>query len=713
MKLRWSFLIFTIFSMQLLANESNSKTKTTISKNISFKNIMVSLNPYHSIDEALSEEHLINWDQEHDKVDAVTDAFSASELQLHFNLLGKKLKILPYQPDSIGKTIVLIDENLFKKHHSKLASKTIFNELGEQGFAIVVEKKALYIVAKTRIGRLYGAYEFLKEMGFSWYNPKEIIIPKKIKPYLKSYETLKTPKILLRGFWTVSENNLPKEYALWLARNKFNLTGKVEKNLAKKLGLKIWGGGHEIIQEEFSKKELFSKYPEWYILNKNKRHPVSMKVNYVNPSFANKDGADYFSEQLIKRLNEGDLKNIDVLNIWPADKKRFLKDESEIAQDLGNFSDTLLHFYLIIANNLQQAYEHNKLSRRVTLAGISYHQTLMPPTNKKIIKELETKNYLHLFYPSTRDWTFALNTNKDLSPTNFNLSKAINSWKEVSDFTFGFVDYNHKSNYYGIAITNHTNLALDFDYYFPEEGGLYAYMHPIKNNPGPFELTNTLISEMLWQQPSDQNEHLQAKTTTRYFNSKYGKWSNEWNDIYNKMMLAVSNSKHIFERGSLSSVLFQKVYWAKPPFKDEQAIALIESFKEGGLQHLPDGYTNKMDELGSSKFIGLNESLATQQRLRKKWNSISKNVKNQTIQKRMINDIEWFETSLKRYELMSLCVDFSMAEYQNKDAGDIKTAIKAKIDSLYQAKPTHDVFSNDHKGAFLKTVEKFIAGELR
>lgn len=680
---------------------------------LGFKNIMVSLGPYETFNVALNEEQIINWNQEYGKAEAITDAFSAGELQLHFKLLGRKLKILPYQPESITKTIVLIDETVFRKNHPNLAIGINFNKLGNQGFAIIVEKKALFIVANTRIGRLYGAYEFLKEMGFSWYNPQEIITPKKINPLLKSYEIIKTPKVALRGFWTVTEENLSEEYALWLARNKFNLTGKIENNLAKKLGLKIWGGGHEIIQEEFSKKELFEKHPDWYILNKNKRHPVSMKVNYINPSFANKEGADYFSKQLIKRLNEGDLKNIDVLNIWPADKKRFLKDESDVAAALGNFSDTLLHFYLTIANNLQQAYEDKNLSRRVTLAGISYHQTLMPPTNKQIIKELEAKNYLHLFYPSTRDWTYALNRNTDLSPTNFNLSKAIDSWKEVSDFTFGFVDYNHKSNYYGIAITNHTNIAADFDYYFQEKDGLYAYMHPIKNNPGPFELTNALISEMLWQKPADQNEHLQTKTTARYFNSKYGKWSSEWNDIYNKMMIAVSNSKHIFERGSLSSVLFQKVYWAKPPFSDEQAIALIKSFKEGGLQHLPDGYTNKMDELGSSKFIGLNESLDIQKSQKKRWNSIVKDVKNSAIQKRMINDVEWFETSFKRYELMSLCIDFSMAEYQNRDSQAIKSTIQLKIDSLYQAKPTHDVFSNDHKGAFLKTIEKFIAGELR
>lgn len=713
MKLSWSFLIFAIVSMQLFAHEKNSETSAIVSKNIGFKNIMVSLNPYQSIGDALNDEDLINWDQEHDKAEAITDAFSASELQLHFNLLGKRVKIIPYRTESIGKTIVLIDKDLFKKNHPNLASKADLKELGNQGFVIVVEKKALFIVANTRIGRLYGAYELLNNMGFSWYNPKETIVPKKINPHLKVYETINTPKVLLRGFWTVSESNLPEEYAVWLVRNKFNLTGKVEKHIAKKLGLKIWGGGHEIIQEEFSKKELFEKHPDWYILNKNNRHPVSMKVNYINPSFSNKEGADYFSEQLIKRLNDGDLKNIDVLNIWPADKKRFLKDENEAATALGNFTDTLLHFYLIIANNLEEAYKNNSLSRRVTLAGISYHQTLMPPTNKKIINQLEVQNYLHLFYPSTRDWTFALNSNNDLSPTNFNLSKAINSWKEVSDFTFGFVDYNHKSNYYGIAITNHTNLAADFNYYFQEENGLYAYMHPIKNNPGPFELTNALISEMLWLKPDEQNEHLQAKTTSRYFDSKYGKWSSEWNDIYNKMMTAVSNSKHIFERGSLSSVLFQKVYWAKPPFKDEQAIALIESFKKGGLQHLPDGYTNKMDKLGSSKFIGLNESLDIQRNLKKRWTSILQNVKNPKIQKRMLNDIEWFETSLKRYELMSLCIEFSMAEYQNQDSDNIKTAIKAKIDSLYQAKPTHDVFSNDHKGAFLKTVENFINGVLR
>ncbi len=705
MKFRLFLLLFAT-SSSLLVGNSKEEGKSSISRTLGFKNIMISLSPYNSFNQALDDEQGINWHREVDKAEAITDAFAASELQMHFRLLGSKLKVLKYRPKSIGSTIVIIDRKQLEKNHPSLAQRIPFNELGDQGFSIMAQKKTLFIIANSRIGRLYGVYEFLNKLGFSWYNPKEIIVPKYFLKNLKLYETHSSPKVKLRGFWTVSEEYLPDEYALWLARNKFNLTGKTKPYLAKKLGLKIWGGGHKIIQEEFSKKEVFDEHPEWFILNKNKRHPVKMKGNYINPSFANKEGAEYFSKQLIKRLSEGDLQNIDILNIWPADKKRFFQDQSEAAKSMGNFSDALLYFYSIIADNLERAYENKILSRKVILAGISYHQTLAPPSNKKIIKALASKNYVHLFYPSTRDWTYALNNN--LSPTNLKLSEAIDSWKKTANFSYGFVDYNHKSNYYGIAITNHINIASDFEYYFPKKDALYAYMHPVKDNPGPFELTNELISKMTWQQSSKQREELQEKIIIRYFQSKYGRWAEEWQHIYDAMMKAVSNSKHIFETGSLSSVLFQKIYWKRPPFKKGQVIELIEKYKKGGLQHVLDGYTNKKDEYGSSEFIGLNESLEMQRGLKEKWLSISRRVKDPAIRKRIMNDIDWFETSLRRYTLISLCADYVIAENLDQDSDVIKAAILDQIDSLYNSKPIKDVFSNDHVGAFLRTSTKLV-----
>jgi len=710
MKLRWSFFIFAMVSMQILAHEDNFKSKTKFSKKISFKNIMISLHPFESIGDALENEQLVNWNQEDEKADAITDTFSAKELQLHFKLLGKSVNILPYQTKSIGKTLVVIDKAIFKKNHSHLASRIAFDRLGNQGFAIVVEKEALFIVANTRIGRLYGVYEFLKEMGFSWYNLNEITIPKNFPNSLKTFEITKTPSIKLRGFWTFAQENISEKYLLWLARNRFNIVGMTEQNTAKKLGFKIWAGTHSLIQEEFSKDGLFEQHPDWFTMHKGKRFPVAATGQYVNPSFSNKEAANYFANQLIIRLQSGDLKHIDILNLWPADKKNIRIDESEHSKLKGNFTDTLLYFYSIIIEKLNQAYESKELTRKVTLAGISYHYTMQAPTNKTIIKSINTSNnYVHIIYPSTRDWSSPISIKTEKSDENMKLITAIGHWNKSADFQYGLVDYNLKSNYSGIAITNHMQIAADFDYYFQQNIDLYAYMHPIKVNQGPMELTNTLISALCWKQKNENSSIIAKKNTKKYFNDKFGAWADQWHNIYDKMMLSVSNAKQLFETGSLSSVVFQKVYWSKPPFSSDEISKLIPKYLEGGLQQLPDSYTNSMQDMKTADFIGLNQSISIQSDTEKKWNTIINAVNDKAILLRMKNDIEWFKSTKSRYKILKLCSDLASQNLELKHKKQIKTSILKEVEILNEFKTLSDFISPVNSKGFLTVIKKYVA----
>lgn len=709
MKLRWSFFMFAIVSMQLFAHENNHKTTTEFSKKISFKNIMISLHSYQSIGEALESEQGINWNQEDEKAEAITDAFAASELQLHFKLLGKRVNILPYQSKSIGKTIVVIDEAIFKKNHPNLASRIAFEGLGDQGFAIVVEKKALFIVANTRIGRLYGVYEFLKEMGFSWYNPKEITIPKNFANSLKAFEITKTPSIELRGFWTFAKENISEKYLVWLARNRFNIVGNAEQNTVKKLGFKIWAGTHSLIQEEFSKDGLFEQHPDWFTMHKGKRFPVAATGQYVNPSFSNKEAANYFANQLIKRLQSGDLKHVDILNLWPADKKNIRIDENENSKAVGNFSDTLLYFYTIIAEKLNQAYEKKELTRKVTLAGISYHYTMQEPTNKAIVKSLEAKNYLHIIYPSTRDWSYSIGIGTERSDENMKLTTAIDNWNKSADFQYGLVDYNLKSNYAGIAITNHTQIATDFDYYFQKNIALYGYMHPVKENPGPMELTNTLVSALSWKQTNETSSFISKINTKRYFKDKYGVWAEQWLDIYDKMMRSVSNAKQLFETGSLSSVVFQKVYWLKPPFSSVEVAKLIPKYLEGGLQHLPDSYTNSMENMKTANFIGLNQSINIQSDLEETWNTLIEGVNDKVILQRMKNDIAWFRTTKSKYVTLKLCSDLASQNLELEHKNQIIMSILKEVEFLNESKTLSDFISPVNSKGFITVIKKFVA----
>jgi uncharacterized protein (DUF3820 family) len=709
MKRRFTILLFIGTATFIFGHGNSEKRETFFPQNTIFKNILVSLNPYTTVEEALNDEKNIHWDTEKNKAEAVTMAFAANELHNHFKLIGQELNLIDYDPKSIDRSIVIINSSLFLDRHPSLAQQTELEALGNQGFALIAEKKTLFIVANSRIGCLYGVYAFLRKMGFEWYNPYETIVPTTLNRKIQFYEMVKTPKVKLRGFWSFATEDMPEEYTLWLARNQFNIAGKTKTFLAKKLGIKIWAGEHNLIQEEFSKEELFEEHPEWYTLSKNKRFPVAVTGNYVNPSFANKEAAEYFSGQLIRRLQSGDLKHVDILNIWPSDKKNIRKDESKSSKSMGNFSDTLLYFYSIIAKNLEEAFENKILSRKVILAGISYHTTFGVPSNMSIVAELEKRDYIHIFYPSTRDWTSSIRYSKEDDATNMQLKNAIDSWKKSAKFKYGVVDYNLKSNYSGIAITNHINIASDFDYYFQEDGELYGYMHPILENPGPLELTNSLISNLCWQQKFESNHEVQTKTVNHYFKEKYGPWAKEWQVIYNRIMYSVSNAKHIFESGSLSSVLFQNIYWSKPPFSDEEIDNLIPRYLDGGLQQIPDGYFNSMNKMISANFIGLDSSIKIQAEMENKWKGIVKKVKDPKIINRMNNDIEWFKTTQSRYKLMKLCSELTKDEIDDGQRYRIKKNISKEVQVLSEAKTTADFISPVNSRGFLKIVNKYIS----
>ncbi|WP_299430981.1 DUF4838 domain-containing protein [uncultured Maribacter sp.] len=685
------------------ANELKSDLPESI-----FKNISVYLHPYKSLNEALEDQKNIDWDKDIEKAKSITLAYAAKEIQDHFRLLNKEVNVFNYKKSFAKNNIVILSREELNLNYKNIAGKINFETLGNQGFAIFPYKKNIYITANSRIGILYGVYDFLKKIGFSWYSPEETIIPKKIKKNPNYYKTIEKPFVGLRGFWTFSEKNLPTEYITWFARNRFNIIGKMPQYLSKKLGVKVWGGEHNLIQEEFSKKNLFEQHPDWYSLYNGERIPVSSKGNYVNPSYANPEMAEYFSERLIHRLIDGDLKNIDVLNIWPADKKRDKLDQSDLAKSTGNFTDTVLKFYSIIAKNLAKAYQEKRLSRKVVLAGISYHLTMEPPTNMDVVKELENLNYIHIFYPSTRDWTTAINYKMAESGANKRIYSTINLWKEKANFNFGVVDYNNKSNYSGLALTDHVNFASNFDFFFKNSAGLYAYMHPIKTNPGPLQLTNSLISDLSWKSFDEESETISRRTTKKYYKSKYGRWATQWSTIYDEMMLSVSNAKSIYELESLNTVLFQKVYWAVPPYSDEEAVKFIPLYRKGGLQDLPDGFYNDKNATIKANFMGLDESIKIHSNLELKWNSILEKVKNPNIRARMNNDIMWFKATKSRYKLMALICDYSLATFNKDKTKKIRENIIQEINYLKNSKVTDDVISPVNQRDFLRVAQKLL-----
>jgi hypothetical protein len=334
--------------------------------------IVASIEPYSSAEAALADQGNIDWVLDEGRAAAITAAYTAQELQRHLAQVGIDARIATAAPPEQSAIVLAVGETVLAMPDGRLVDR---DALGEQEYAIFPRGNRIYVAAPTRIGVLNGAYRLLEYLGFAWDDPYETHTPERLGSASRLAWPIirEKPRVALRGFSIYGEQTLTDEFAVWMARNRLNIGGNARVPLGRLLGLKRWEGEHEFIQQEFSQPGLFEAHPEWYALIDGRRHPIPSTGPYVNPAFGNPGAAEYFAQRMLERLQVGDLREVDVLNIWPADNRGNVFDQSPEARALGNETDNLLHFYAVLCRTLRAAQLTGRLSRSVTVAGISYY----------------------------------------------------------------------------------------------------------------------------------------------------------------------------------------------------------------------------------------------------------------------------------------------------------------------------------------------------
>lgn len=679
------------------------------------KQIVISLGSYKSVTEALGDETRIDWQRDIKRAEYITFAYAAQELQQHLALVGVEVSIsvnnelTPLKQSSIVLTVAE-QENKNTVSESDVTSRSNFFE-GE-GFEIVPKNKHIYVIAGNRIGVLNGVYRLLEHIGFAWFDPYETHVPvdKVSMVDLKWQRISEAPKIQLRGFWIY--DNIPDEFAVWLRRNRFNIGGLARNHVKHKLGLKGWGGEHNLLQQEFSRAGLFEKYPEWYSLVSDVRRPIVATGDYFNPSFANIEACNYFANRIVNRLENGDLKDVDILNVWPSDNRFNNFDQSQLAKILGNETDNLLHFNAVVADQLKRAYSEGRLSRPVIMAGNSYYLTMMPPTNQKIIARLENARYLHIFYPIDRSWSGEIDSDLENRRANNKFVQSLAKWKAAAKFSYGVVEYHNFSVFAAVGLNDMQFFDYNFKVLTSARDGLFAYMHPLLKNPGPRRLTNYLMSQSSWFDPkSDSRDKLvknkSDQMTVNFFDKRYGKWSSPWREIHELMAHSVKNAQEIFGHNSLYWVLFQHYMWNPAFYTPEECIKFIDKYLIGGTQELPARFS--MPETTVETFIGLNESLKLQEIANTKWVKTLSDVTDLNVQRSMMSDVEWFKATVSRYHLMKLTCDYFISHSRKRAVNQLRVQIQHEIDFLKQAQVTKDTISPVNQRAFLDHHQRMIS----
>jgi hypothetical protein len=668
--------------------------------------IAVSVAPFRSVEEALQADAGVDWLRDEAGAIAVTLAYAAMELREHLARAGVAVTVTATDATASPAIVLALHRPGVADAASAAGVRANYGALGDQGYAIVPLGGSVYITANGRVGLLYGTYAFLDRLGFAWYDPYETHVPDTavLRGNLKWRTVEETPRVRLRGFWIYGDAPVPDEFAVWLARNRMNLGGRARPALQRKLGLQGWAGHHDLLQQEFSRPGLFEQHTDWFAMIGGVRRPVTTAIPdvYYNPAFCNKAAAEYFANRMIERLESGDLQDVDVLNVWPADDRFNLFDQSPSARSLGNETDNMLFFYANVAAGLQAAFADGRLSRRVTLAGISYFQTMQPPTSRSVVAALEATDYLHIFSPLERDWSGPLDANLADRDANRTFLSELAAWQSFARLRYGVVDYQNLSVYGALALSDFPAFAANFDILTRDRTALYAYMHPLLRNPGPRRLTNRLLSRLAWTEtggaaavPGEAAEEL----IKEYFDRRYGLYAGEWRSVHDLMSRSVENAKEIFGTNSLYWLLLQEQIWSPPIYSRAQAVQFISRFRSGGVQDLPAAFSGI--RLIRASFRGLDESIRLQSDAATKWSAVLSQVLPPDVRRHMESDLAWFLATASRYRLMAATSDFVWAREHNLDLAEPRERIARELELLQQSPVLADTVSPVNQRLFL------------
>jgi hypothetical protein len=660
--------------------------------------IVVDVSPFRGTDDALASYEDIDWRRDKRSADAATLAYAARELQHHLALSGVEANIAASVPANEPAIVLAITSE-----RSSDAGR-------DQQFSIAPSGHRLYITAPDRIGVLYGAYRLLEHLGFAWHDQHDTIVPRIEKQKPVAWPVLhEYPDVKYRGYWIYGPQEVPDDYAMWMARNRLNVGGRVRSPLGAMLGIFRWDGEHNLVQQEFSRDGLFEAHPSWFALIGGERRRIPPTGPYFNPAYGNPDAARYFAERLVARLTAEDLQDVDIVNVWHADDRGNAFDQSDEAHALGNETDNLLHFYSAICRAISEARLSGRLDRPVTLAGMSYFLTMQPPTNRTFTEQLEGCDYLHLFYLIERDWSGSLDADLDMRDTTREMLENLRRWAAFTTVSSGVVEYHNVSTNGGVAVTDLAHLADNYRAVMSGKNGLYAYMHPLLANPGPRRLTNLLLAKIAWNDVNTRQPGVAPATVmSSYFADRYGSHAAAWQAVTELMSSSVENASQIFGLNSLFVVLFQEQIWTQPPYSRTEADSFIAQYRAGGRQQLPGGYSGR-DAIAQS-FRGLDESIALQDRARAQWESVLAEPMPAEERARMESDVAWFLSTSSRYRLMAATCDYVLAAPHSTEQERARMQMEVELTFLSASPVLDDTISPVNQRAFLSYHRNLLAG---
>ncbi|HRO83606.1 MAG TPA: DUF4838 domain-containing protein [Niabella sp.] len=225
-------------------------------------------------------------------------------------------------------------------------SEKDFSDNPGNSYSISRDKNRVYLSATDETGVLYAVYDFLSQLGCRWtapafdfYNGTNEYIPRSnTLVYTHSENNPQTPSFKYRKLYieeglSHNSSNLA-QLVEWMPKARFNILvapmnyqghGKVQwdnwRELLspelKKRGIKVEVGGHgyqNFLNASMESGTLFSKYPEWFGMNKEEERSPDKKWVCCT---SNSSAVAYVHNNILAYLKARP--EIDIFDFWPPD----------------------------------------------------------------------------------------------------------------------------------------------------------------------------------------------------------------------------------------------------------------------------------------------------------------------------------------------------------------------------------------------------------
>jgi hypothetical protein len=548
--------------------------------------IVVHMGPYPSADIAGHDEAHVNWaDTDSPRCNVCTECFAALELQKYLRKMTGRADdfVIAKDTSALDSEAILLGgpaSNAKSRHLARQLGETgdQLRALGAEGYqikSVTVDGHRVWLIAGgSRIGTLYGVYDFLHHLGCRWFAPGELHEEVPQIAQIPAVDVCERPSFTSRGFHAWEDRGTP-DFLLWMARNRLNYwcVEQTDHPLMRKLGIRIVCGQHDA-QARFlnpatlypycrsgfqsdsrnpkdpysvgldnrgdadkdGKISYFEAHPEWYAWRNGRRIPGIESEWGTNYCTSNGDATTEFMKNYVQSLIDGPYRDADVVRFWMLDGGKWC--ECPRCQALGTPTDRNLLLVCRLDREIKKARAAGRIRRPIQINFLVYADLLAPPS-RPLPPDFDCTTCVATFYPITR--CYVHNFDDPVCGLNQAFVRQMHGWAldptRKYRGTIAIGEYYNVSGYKCLPICFMHSMANDIPYYYKTGARHFDYMHVTVSNWGTKSLTNYQMARQLW------DVNVDCETLWRdYFARRYGPAAETMRAFYEALEPMLSNA---------------------------------------------------------------------------------------------------------------------------------------------------------------------------